>query len=223
MASSSKSNKSKEEEKNKKKKKKKITNNKNDSKICKSVKKTSNNNKSKLTTSNSKSKAKKPKPKSKTNEKEVEVEVEEVIYLDADDDDSSCGIGGGKGKVVMKNSGKKIAPNNIIEKINLADYDDDEEEKACAFPMARVKRIIKSQGIDSLLSQEAVFVVNKASEMFLRQFSENAYDRAVEDRKKSLHYGHVYFVPEKVKAEDALAELKSAEAGPDRTPPSKID
>ncbi|KAF9675221.1 hypothetical protein SADUNF_Sadunf09G0009600 [Salix dunnii] len=109
------------------------------------------------------------------------------------------------------------------------DFDGEGEEDgtACRFPMARIKRIIKSEDSDSLLSQDVVFLVNKATEKFLEQFSDEAYDCSVQDRKKSLAYKHLStvvskrrrfdflsdFVPGKLKAKDALADRKLAMTG----------
>ncbi|XP_021887018.1 DNA polymerase epsilon subunit C [Carica papaya] len=101
------------------------------------------------------------------------------------------------------------------------------EEKICKIPINRTKRIIKSEDPDCLITQEALFLVNKATEMLIEKFCEDAYKCSVEDRKKNLHYKHLSsvvsketryeflsdFVPEKVTAEDALAQSKLAERG----------
>ncbi|KAJ4848911.1 hypothetical protein Tsubulata_025474 [Turnera subulata] len=111
-----------------------------------------------------------------------------------------------------------------------ADEDSDagEDSTTCRFPMARVKRIMKSDGCsDLLLSNDAVFLVNKAVEKFLERFSEDGFKCSVRDRKKSLGYKHLAtvvskqsrfdflsdYVPEKIKAEDALAERRAADTG----------
>lgn len=113
--------------------------------------------------------------------------------------------------------------------------DDNEEMLMCTFPMARVCRLIKSGefGTDNIrTSQDAVFLVNKASEMFLNRFIEDAFTQASSPNTKRsknspfLTYQHLSsavstgkpyeflsdYVPEKVKAEDALklwASIKS--------------
>ncbi|XP_020096019.1 uncharacterized protein LOC109715440 [Ananas comosus] len=89
----------------------------------------------------------------------------------------------------------------------------------CKFPMSRLWRLIRSEGASGArTTPDAVFLINKASEMFLERFVEGVYQSAVKDRKKSISYRHLSstvssrtryeflsdFVPEKVKAEAAL-------------------
>ncbi|PON80378.1 Transcription initiation factor [Trema orientale] len=105
------------------------------------------------------------------------------------------------------------------------EFEEKEDAKMNRFPMERVRRIIRSEDSDMRISNEAVFLVNKATEKFLEKFCGEAYASAVKDRKKSLAYKHLSsvvnkrkrydflsdFVPEKIKAEDALAERKLLE------------
>ncbi|XP_057953090.1 DNA polymerase II subunit B3-1-like [Malania oleifera] len=93
------------------------------------------------------------------------------------------------------------------------------------FPMHRVSRIIKSEGPDLRITHEAVFLINKASEKFLDLLCEDTYAYSVQGRKNYVAYNNLSsvvrkrrrfdflsdFVPEKIKAEDALAERKKAE------------
>ncbi|KAJ6309693.1 hypothetical protein OIU76_014598 [Salix suchowensis] len=130
---------------------------------------------------------------------------------------SSSSSGGGDSQKVLEIEGEDDEPEEQRE----------EDGTACRFPMARIKRIIKSEDSDSLLSQDVVFLVNKATEKFLEQFSDEAYDFSVQDRKKSLAYKHLStvvskrrrfdflsdFVPGKLKAKDALADRKLAMTG----------
>ncbi|KAF3455019.1 hypothetical protein FNV43_RR05467 [Rhamnella rubrinervis] len=97
-----------------------------------------------------------------------------------------------------------------------------ENVKMHKFPMDRIRRIARSEDSDLRISTEAIFLVNKATEMFLEKFCGDAYASCVQDRKKSLSYKHLStvvckrrrydflsdFVPQKVTAEDALAEAK---------------
>ncbi|KAF2300588.1 hypothetical protein GH714_014192 [Hevea brasiliensis] len=106
-----------------------------------------------------------------------------------------------------------------------ADNEDGEDGTMCRFPMARIKRIIKSEDPGLQLTQDVVFLVNKATEKFIEQFCEEAYGCSVRDRKNYLAYKHLSsavskqrrfdflsdFVPEKLKAEDALAQRKLVE------------
>ncbi|KAF8395208.1 hypothetical protein HHK36_019151 [Tetracentron sinense] len=92
------------------------------------------------------------------------------------------------------------------------------------FPMQRIKRIIRSEGDDFRITQESAFLINKAAGQFLELFGEDAYACSVEDGKKAVDYNHLSsvvckgkrydfltdFVPEKIRAEDALAERRLA-------------
>nr|ADE77178.1 unknown [Picea sitchensis] len=93
-----------------------------------------------------------------------------------------------------------------------------------AFPTARVRRIIRSEG-DIRTSVEATFLINKAAERFLEQFVVDSFEHVLEETKNILSYKPFSstvanqkryefladFVPEKVKAADALAQRASAE------------
>lgn len=99
------------------------------------------------------------------------------------------------------------------------------ENALYTFPMKRISQIIKSDTPDLKISQEAVFVINKASEKFLQLFSREAYACTFLDKKKHTAYNHLSsvvskrkrfeflsdIVPEKVKAEEALAQEVEAE------------
>ncbi|GER55179.1 DNA polymerase epsilon subunit [Striga asiatica] len=145
------------------------------------------------------------------------------------------------------------------------DVESDVEEKSdnalYRFPMNRVSRIIRSENQDYRISQEAVFLINKASEKFLQVFCKEAYACAFLEDKRYTAYNHLCtstysyfsvwsisiframnhwqimihfllksalrttsavakqtrfgflsdFVPEKVKAEDALAQVPAAD------------
>ncbi|KAI5391137.1 DNA polymerase II subunit B3-1 [Lathyrus oleraceus] len=99
----------------------------------------------------------------------------------------------------------------------------EEEAKTNVFPMNRIRTIIKAEISDLRVSQEAILAINKAAEKFLEQLAQEAYACCAQDRKKYLSYNHLSnvvskqrrfdflsdFVPEKVKAEDALRETIS--------------
>ncbi|XP_050217941.1 DNA polymerase II subunit B3-1 [Mercurialis annua] len=103
--------------------------------------------------------------------------------------------------------------------------EDGEDETLCSFPMSRIRRIIKAEDDSSKLPQHVVYLVNKATEMFVEQFVEKAYECAARDKKKTLAYKYLSsvvgkqrrfdflsdFVPEQLKAEEALGQIKSAE------------
>ncbi|KAL5581255.1 hypothetical protein UlMin_013697 [Ulmus minor] len=104
--------------------------------------------------------------------------------------------------------------------------EEEDEVKMNLFPMERIRRIVRSEDPDLRISNDAVFLVNKATEKFLEKFCEEAYASSVKDRKKSIAYKHLSsvvskqkrydflsdFVPEKVKAKDALAERNSVKS-----------
>ncbi|KAK6936035.1 Transcription factor CBF/NF-Y/archaeal histone domain [Dillenia turbinata] len=114
------------------------------------------------------------------------------------------------------------------QKQKQGEEDDNVEKKSennlYKFPMYRVERIIRSENPDYRISQEAVYVINKAAEMFVEIFSEDAHAASVKDRKKLIDYKHLSsvvckrrrldflsdFVPERLKAEDALARAKTS-------------
>lgn len=93
-----------------------------------------------------------------------------------------------------------------------------------AFPTARVRRVIRSEG-DIRTTLEATFLINKAAERFLEQFVVDSFEHILEEIKSNLSYKPLAstvgnqkryefladFVPEKVKAADALAQRASAE------------
>ncbi|XP_038902902.1 DNA polymerase epsilon subunit C [Benincasa hispida] len=126
---------------------------------------------------------------------------------------------------------KKVQRNHVKKEENgyAAEEEEEAEEKIYKFPMHRIKKIMRDENSDLRINQEALFLVNKASEMFLVQFCKDAYACCAQDRKKSLAYKHLSsvvckrkrydflsdFVPEKLKFEDALKERNMAESGKD--------
>ncbi|KAJ7947793.1 DNA polymerase epsilon subunit C-like [Quillaja saponaria] len=109
------------------------------------------------------------------------------------------------------------------------EVEENEDVKALRIPMNRIKMIITAGDYGSRFSNEAIFVINKATEKFLEQFTQDAYAYAcsVHDRKESLAHKHLSsvvgklrryeflldFVPDKLKAEDALKERNSVGPG----------
>ncbi|KAK4764125.1 hypothetical protein SAY87_013563 [Trapa incisa] len=104
--------------------------------------------------------------------------------------------------------------------------DGEEESKLNAIPISRVQSIVKSEGPDLRINQEAYFLINIATEKFVEQFCEDAFtSAAAQDPKRFLKYSHHSsvvnkesrydflsdFVPEKIKAEDLLKEITSEE------------
>ncbi|XVE59809.1 hypothetical protein DITRI_Ditri05aG0076700 [Diplodiscus trichospermus] len=134
-----------------------------------------------------------------------------------------------------KDSNRTLVESEVIahpsykrkQREKIEENEEEEVAKMCRFPMNRIKRIIKSEDFRMALSQDVVFLVNKATEKFLKQFCEDGYKCSVKDHKKSLSYKHLStvvhersrydflsdYVPEKIKAEDALKERDLTEMG----------
>ncbi|MED6216885.1 hypothetical protein PIB30_012346 [Stylosanthes scabra] len=124
-----------------------------------------------------------------------------------------------------RTDGKK--PNKSKRNREEVEDEDEGDAKSNVFPMNRIRTIVKAEDPEMRVSQEAIFVVNKAAEKFLEQFTQDAYVRCVQERRKSLSYNHLAhavskqrryeflsdFVPERVKAEDALRERNSGGNG----------
>ncbi|XP_050370074.1 DNA polymerase II subunit B3-1 [Argentina anserina] len=117
-----------------------------------------------------------------------------------------------------KQNGKRVKEEEVEEKEDATSY---------TFPMERVKRIIKAEDSDLRINYDAIFLINKAAELFLEKFSGDAHKCCVKDRKKALAYKHISsvvckqkryeflsdFVPEKIKAGEALAKRKQLQEG----------
>ncbi|KAK7404695.1 hypothetical protein VNO78_05651 [Psophocarpus tetragonolobus] len=102
-----------------------------------------------------------------------------------------------------------------------------EDVKKYVFPLNRIRTMLKGEDPNMRVAQEALFAINNATEKFLQQFAQDAYASCVQDRKKSLSYDHLAnavtkqrrydflsdFVPQRVRAEDALRERSSAGRG----------
>ncbi|KAL4182342.1 hypothetical protein AMTRI_Chr12g275480 [Amborella trichopoda] len=90
------------------------------------------------------------------------------------------------------------------------------------FPTNRIKNLIRSEGSDYRINQDALFLINKATVQFLEQLAEDGFACFLEEKRKksSLSYEHLSsavhksrryefledFVPQKVKAADALKD-----------------
>ncbi|XP_010264713.1 PREDICTED: uncharacterized protein LOC104602644 [Nelumbo nucifera] len=172
-----------------------------------------------------------PKAKNKRNRvsKEAEVEVVEVPSSSSrepeeeDEEAKSSNDSNGNSNQAAK---EEDDGNDDEEDININGNlnRSNGEAGSCRFPMNRIKRIVRNEG-DFRTTQESIFLFNKATELFLELFCEDAYACSVQDRKKSVGYKHLSsvvskrkrydflsdFVPEKVRAEDALKERRLAE------------
>ncbi|XP_054816321.1 DNA polymerase II subunit B3-1-like [Prosopis cineraria] len=102
--------------------------------------------------------------------------------------------------------------------------EDKENAKTNGLPMSRIKRIMKAEDPELRVSEEAIFVIGKATVKFIEEFTREAHAGSVQGRKKFLGYQHLSdvvskqrrydflsdYVPEKLKAEDALKKNASA-------------
>lgn len=155
-----------------------------------------------------------------------------------EDDERERGKGASATKRAGSATSKKGKQKRREEEVNNGVDQEEEEEvgekevndaKMHRFPMNRIKTIVRSEDSDFRINQEALFLVNRATEKFLEQFTKDAQSCCVQDGKKSLGYKHLSsvvskrrrydflsdFVPEKIKAQDALAEreVTKTEAG----------
>ncbi|KAG5566750.1 hypothetical protein RHGRI_002327 [Rhododendron griersonianum] len=192
--------------------------------------------------SNKKKNSKSSKSKMEGNGNYVDEEPEVLVAPDSEDDDGDeeedvvrdgdegeeeeeetnrAENGGGKEKEEATKKTKKRKENGKRKK---SEGDDDDSSSTC-FPMNRISRIIKSEDADIRITQESVFLVNKATEKFLELFCKEARACSLLDSKNQVWYKHLSsvvskrkrfdflldIVPEKLKAEDALAEMSVAE------------
>ncbi|GAB2242772.1 hypothetical protein Droror1_Dr00019547 [Drosera rotundifolia] len=135
-------------------------------------------------------------------------------------------------EVTKKKKRKKeseVKEENDGETVKRGKAEEGEGAAASGFPVSRVDRIVRSEGSSEYrITSEAVFLIKNATEKFLEAFSADSYASAIRDRKKSLGYKHLTtvvskekrfdflsdFVPEKVKAEKALSEMKLSGTSP---------
>ncbi|XP_041992349.1 glutamic acid-rich protein-like [Salvia splendens] len=156
-------------------------------------------------------------------EKEVEEEEEEGEEEEEEENEE-------KKPNSVNRKGKRDNAKSKGKKRSRKEEDESEaEEKGenaqYVFPMKRINRIAKVENPDRKFFQEAVFVINRASEKFLQVFCKEAYACAFLEKKKQIAYNHLSsvvskrkrfqfisdFVPEKTKAKDALALGEEAE------------
>ncbi|WOL09602.1 hypothetical protein Cni_G18355 [Canna indica] len=134
------------------------------------------------------------------------------------------------GGSTKKEEKKKRKRKTVENDSSAAGYDEEGDSASCSFPMSRVRRLMRLEGgntnVTNGISSDAVFLVNKASEMFLEKFVEDSYCRGIKRQKKFLSYkdlaSNVHsrkryeflsdFVPEMLRAEDALKARTSFEA-----------
>ncbi|CAK8576113.1 unnamed protein product [Lathyrus sativus] len=167
-------------------------------------------------------KAKKPETSTPTSKIKKEKDVEKSSEKKKNNEENKSSK---SKKLKFANGNSKEKEDNGMKQENGAEEEGvgEEEAKTTVFPMSRIKTIIKAEISDLRVSQEAILAINKAAEKFLEQLAQEAYACCAQDRKKYLSYNHLSnvvskqgrfdflsdFVPEKVKAEEALRETIS--------------
>ncbi|XP_068225184.1 DNA polymerase epsilon subunit 4-like [Palaemon carinicauda] len=67
-----------------------------------------------------------------------------------------------------------------------SDIAGDGEERGCQLPLARIKRIMKADPDLQLCNQDAVFLVAKATELFIDSLVQEVCQYTVQSRKKTV-------------------------------------
>lgn len=94
-----------------------------------------------------------------------------------------------------------------------------------AFPISRVRRLVKSEADVQWVGVEAGFLIAKATEVFLEKMVEGAFDRMQANRQGSILYPHLSshvasterleflsdFVPMKIPGATALSNASKAD------------
>ncbi|KAL5056062.1 hypothetical protein RYX36_036744 [Vicia faba] len=167
-------------------------------------------------------KAKKPETSTPTSKVKTEKDVEKSSEKKNNNNEENKSNKSKKLKFTNGNS-KEKEENGVKHENDVEEDGGEEEAKMNVFPMSRIRTIIKAEISDLRVTQEAILAINKAAEKFLEQLALEAFACCAQDRKKYLSYNHLSrvvskqkrfdfladFVPEKVKAEDALRETIS--------------
>ncbi|KAF7249922.1 hypothetical protein EG68_09151 [Paragonimus skrjabini miyazakii] len=64
-------------------------------------------------------------------------------------------------------------------------------DKSFRFPLSRIKMIAKTVPSVNLINSEALVLIERACELFVRNFSRNIYQVTVEEGKKTVSRAHV--------------------------------
>ena len=102
---------------------------------------------------------------------------------------------------------EETATETTTKSKNSANSRSEGEEKLFQFPLGTVKRIIKMDPDVNLISQETVFLITKALEMFVQNLSIEAYSYTAGAKKKTMSKQDV---EKAIDAVDALAFLDGA-------------
>ncbi|KAF8937849.1 hypothetical protein BGZ58_002057 [Dissophora ornata] len=77
-------------------------------------------------------------------------------------------------------------------------------------PVARVKRIIKEDKDVQMVSNDAVFLISLATELFLESFTSKAYNLAKMEKRKTVSYKDLDVVPKTTPLSAALEKRRVA-------------
>ncbi|KAL2645196.1 hypothetical protein R1flu_012783 [Riccia fluitans] len=78
---------------------------------------------------------------------------------------------------------------------------------ALAFPISRVRRLVKSEGDMLWVGVEAGFLVAKAAELFLEKYVEELFEKLTEDGRTILHYEDMVELVSSTERMDFLADI----------------
>ncbi|KAF9970563.1 hypothetical protein BGZ73_006717 [Actinomortierella ambigua] len=79
-----------------------------------------------------------------------------------------------------------------------------------ALPAARIKRIIKEDKDINMVSNDAVFLISLATELFLESFMSKAYGLAKMEKRKTVFYKDLDVIPKTMPLSEALERQRKA-------------
>nr|CAD7444591.1 unnamed protein product [Timema bartmani]CAD7456227.1 unnamed protein product [Timema tahoe] len=94
-----------------------------------------------------------------------------------------------------------------LEPINSHEPEEEKSEKLLKLPLSRIKHIMKVDPEVSLASQEAVFLITKATELFIDSIVKEAYFYTSQAKKKTIQRKDI---DSAIDAVDCLAFLEGA-------------
>ncbi|KAF8974851.1 hypothetical protein BGZ52_009527, partial [Haplosporangium bisporale] len=100
-------------------------------------------------------------------------------------------MAGPSGKVTKKPAASKSKPKSSASTSGSASASPSYAGKAkgvTQLPVARVKRIIKEDKDITMVSNDAVFLISMATELFLESFTTKAFNLAKMEKRKTIAY-----------------------------------
>ncbi|XP_075256256.1 uncharacterized protein LOC142348692 [Convolutriloba macropyga] len=74
----------------------------------------------------------------------------------------------------------------VIDDDEVGETGEPEQQKFSVFPLAKVKKIMKTDPDTHLISKEAILLTAKATELFLREFASFSYEALKETKRKTI-------------------------------------